>query len=140
MRAVLDSNVLVSALISPSGPPREIVTAWAQRRFELMASPALLTELRDVLDRPKFRRWVSTATAGEFVDGLADGALVIDDPAPQPGLSPDPDDDYLLTLARAGAADYLVSGDRHLLGLTDPKPPVLTPRQFLDRLTNGSDA
>jgi hypothetical protein len=58
-----------------------------------------------VLARPKFRRWVSTAVAADFVDGLADGALVVDGPTPQPGLSPDPDDDYLVTPARTGAAD-----------------------------------
>lgn len=138
MRVVLDPNVLVSALISPAGPPREILTAWIQGRFELVASPALLTELADVLARARFRRWVSAPTAAEFVEGLAEDAIVIEDPAPQPGLSPDPDDDYLITLARAGAADYLISGDRHLTGLADPTPPVLTPRQFLDRLTEAS--
>ena len=138
MRAVLDPNVLVSALISPAGPPREIVMAWVQGRFDLIASPALVSELRDVLARPKFRRWVSAATAVEFVAGMAEDALVIDDPSAHPGLSPDPDDDYLVALARAGAADYLVSGDRHLLGLADPEPPVLTPRQFRDLLTQPS--
>ena len=128
MRVVLDPNVLVSALISPAGPPREILTAWTQGRFELLATPALRGKLRDVLARAKFHRWVSVAAAAEYVDGLGEDALVIDAPAPQPGLSPDPDDDYLITLARAGGADYLVSGDRHLTGLTDPNPPV--PRQF----------
>ena len=134
MRVVLDANLLVSAVISTAGPPREIVNAWVDERFELVASPTLLEELRDVLDRPRFRRWVSTETAAEFIDGLAQDAEVIDDPPTQPGLSPDPDDDYLIALARAAGADYLVSGDRHLLDLADPDPPVLTPRQFLDLL------
>jgi putative PIN family toxin of toxin-antitoxin system len=132
VRVVLDANVLVSAVISTAGPPREIVGAWVDGRFELVASPALLDELRDVLARPRFRRWVSTATAAEFVDGLAQDALILDDPPAQPGLSPDPDDDYLIALARAAGADYLVSGDRHLLDLADAEPPVLTPRRFLD--------
>ncbi len=88
-----------------------------------------------MLARPRFRRWVSAGAAVDFADGLADSALVIGDPTPQPGLSPDPDDDYLVTLAHAGGTDYLISGDSHLVGLTDPVPPVLTPRQFLDRLT-----
>ena len=132
MRVVLDANVLVSAVISTAGPPREIVGAWVDGRFELVASPALLDELRDVLTRPRFRRWVSTAIAAEFVDGLAQDALILDDPPAQSGLSPDPDDDYLIALTRAARADYLVSGDRHLLDLADPEPPVLTPRRFLD--------
>lgn len=134
MRVVLDANVLVSAAISAAGPPRQIVSAWVGGRFELVASPALLEELSHVLARPRFRRFISIATAGDFIDGLAEDAEILDDPPAQPGLSPDPDDDYLITLARAAKADYLVSGDRHLLDLTDPGPPVLTPRQFLDLL------
>ena len=55
--------MLVSAAISPSGPPRQILAAWVQERFELIASPALLDELVDVLARPKFRRFITTAVA-----------------------------------------------------------------------------
>lgn len=134
MRAVLDPNVLVSALISTAGPPHRIVSAWVDGRFELVVSPALLAELRGVLSRPRFRRWVSAATAADFLDGFGEAALVIDDPPSEPGMSPDPDDDYLIALARAGSAAYLVSGDRHLIGLAHPDPPVLTPRQFLERI------
>jgi putative PIN family toxin of toxin-antitoxin system len=134
VRVVLDANVLVSALISTAGPPREIVTAWVDERFELIASPALIDELRDVLARPRFRRWVSLDVVAEFIDGLAQDALALDDPPAQPGLTADPDDDYLIVLARAARADYLVSGDRHLLDLEAPDPPVLTPREFLDLL------
>ena len=134
MRAVLDPNVLVSAAISPAGPPRQILTAWTNERFELIVSPSVLDELADVLARPKFRRFISTATAVAFIDGLAADAIIVTDPPDPPSVSPDPDDDYLIALARAARADYLVSGDRHLLDLTDPHPPVLTPRQFLDQL------
>ena len=135
MRAVLDPNVLISAVISPVGAPREIVAAWTQGHFELVASPLLLEELRNVLARPRFRRWVSADTVAEYVAGLAAAATIIDDPPAVPGLSPDPDDDYLIALARVTDADYLVSGDRHLTGISDPIPPVLTPREFRDRLT-----
>jgi putative PIN family toxin of toxin-antitoxin system len=110
VRAVVDPNVLVSALISSGGPPRQIVAAWVDERFELIASPTLLDELRDVLARTKFRRWVSAEVAADFVEGLKDAATLIDDPPPQPGTSPDPDDDYLIALARTAAADCLVSG------------------------------
>ena len=134
MLAVLDPNVLVSAAISTAGPPRQIVDAWVDGRFELIASPALINELRDVLARPRFRRWISTATAADFIAGLEESAVIIDDPPAVPGVSPDPDDDYLIALARAAHADYLVSGDRHLTDLPRPDPPVLTPRQFLDLL------
>ncbi|MGH2926622.1 MAG: putative toxin-antitoxin system toxin component, PIN family [Solirubrobacteraceae bacterium] len=125
--------MLVSAAISPAGPPRQIVTAWTNERFELIVSPSVLDELADVLARPKFRRFITTAIAVAFIEGLAAAVIVADPPDP-PSISPDPDDDYLIALARAARADYLVSGDRHLLDLTDPDPPVLTPRQFLDQL------
>lgn len=126
--------MLVSAAISPAGPPRQILTAWTNERFELIVSPSVLDELADVLARPKFRRFISTATAVGFIDGLAADAIIVTDPPDPPSVSPDPDDDYLIALARVARADYLVSGDRHLLDLTDPHPPVLTPRQFLDQL------
>lgn len=134
MRAVLDPNVLVSAAISPAGPPRQILTAWTDERFELVISHGVLDELADVLARPKFRRFISTAIAVAFIDGLSAAATVVADPPDPPAVSRDPDDDYLIALARTTDADYIVSGDQDLLDLTDPDPPVLTPRQFLDLL------
>lgn len=137
MRVVVDPNVLVSAAISSGGPPRAIVDAWIDERFELIASPELLGELRDVLHRPRFHRWISVALADEYIDGLAQDATLVADPPAPTAVSRDPDDDYLIALARAADADYLVSGDRDLLELRDPDPPVLSPRQFLDRLQTG---
>ena len=90
MRAVIDPNVLVSAVISPTGSPRLLVIAWAEGRFELIMSPVLVKELREVLARPKFRQWVSAETAADYVDGLEDSAIVMDDPPPQTGVSPGP--------------------------------------------------
>ena len=60
--------------------------------------------------------------------------MIVKDASEPPRISPDPDDDYLIALARAAGADYIVSGDSDLLDLTDPHPPVLTPRQFLNVL------
>jgi putative PIN family toxin of toxin-antitoxin system len=139
VRVVLDPNVLVSALISSAGPSREIVDEWVLGRFVLVASPALLGELTDVLARPRFRRWVAIDIARDFIAGLKDAAVVVEDPPAQVGLTADPGDDYLVALARAAGADFLVSGDRHLTGLVDPVPPVLTPRQFRDRLLKSPD-
>jgi putative PIN family toxin of toxin-antitoxin system len=85
VRVVLDPNVLVSALISSAGPSREIVDAWAHERFELVASPALLGELGDVLARPRFRRWVAIDVARDFIAGLTDAALVVEDAPAQVG-------------------------------------------------------
>jgi putative PIN family toxin of toxin-antitoxin system len=134
VRAVLDPNVLVSAAISPAGPSAQIVLAWADGRFELVVSAHLLDELGEVLAREKFRRWIGADAAAEYVAVLGEAAIMVGDPASRPSASPDPDDDYLLAVARAAQADYLVSGDPHLADLANPEPPVLTPRQFVDRL------
>jgi putative PIN family toxin of toxin-antitoxin system len=133
-RAVLDTNVLVSALISPGGPSAALVLELRAGAFELVASPALLAELREVLGREKSRRYVTEAEAVAYVDLIRHEATILDDPETggRP-LSVDPDDEYLVDLARAAAADALVSGDAHLLGLRD-RVPVMSPAEFLATL------
>lgn len=103
-------------------------------QFELVISRKLLDELADVLARPKLRRWVSQATASEYLDALAESATMIDDPPDPPTRSADPDDDYLLALLDAADANYLVSGDPHLTSLADHDVPVSTPNAFLAQL------
>jgi putative PIN family toxin of toxin-antitoxin system len=138
-RAVLDTGVLVAALISPRGAQPVLYLMWRGGLYEMVVSPRLLGELERVLARPKFRKYVSGEEASAFVETLRREAAASPDPPPQPGLTPDPGDDYLVALARAAGADYLVSGDSHLTGLADPRPPVLTPRAFLDLLTAAAD-
>jgi uncharacterized protein len=133
-RVVIDSNVLISARLSPRGLPGRLLTAWLDGRFELITSPALIAELTGVLERSKFRRWLTVQEAHAFVDGLRAGATLMDDPPPQHHGLRDPDDSYLLTLARSANADYLVSGDRDLTSLRKPKPPIITPVDFLARV------
>lgn len=100
-----------------------------------MVSPALLGELHRVLLRRKFRPYVSESDVRQYVAALAQEGIVISDPPPpSEPLTEDPQDDYLLSLARAAGADAIVSGDVHLTGLEAPEPPVLTPRQFLAEL------
>jgi predicted nucleic acid-binding protein len=90
----------------------------------------LLGELRSVLARPKFRRWVSEEAAAEFVLGLEEAALLIADPTVRPQVSRDPDDDYLVALAQAADAEVLVSGDGDLIDVVNSDPTVLSPRTF----------
>jgi putative PIN family toxin of toxin-antitoxin system len=136
-RAVLDTNVLVSALISPGGASARLLLELRAGAFELVVSPTLLAELREVLGREKVRRYVTEAEAVAYVDLIQHEATILDDPAPSARpLSADPDDEYLVDLARAAAADVLVSGDAHLLDLHD-RLPVMTPAQFLVTLGGG---
>lgn len=133
-RAVLDTGVLIAALLSPTGAPAQLVLAWLDGRFDLIVSPKLLGELQRVLLRPKFRRYVTEEEAAAYVEGLARLAEVAPDPDVVERVTPDPGDDFLVALGRAAEADVLVSGDPHLTGLRRADPPVLTPRGFLERL------
>jgi putative PIN family toxin of toxin-antitoxin system len=135
-RAVLDTNVLVSALISLSGPSAALLLELRAGAFELVVSPTLLAELSDVLARPKFRAYVTAAEAAAYVQLVGREGTIRDGPPPaEEPLSADPDDEYLIDLARAAAADVLVSGDSHLLVLRDVVP-VVTPAEFLASLAN----
>lgn len=127
--------MLIAALISAEGPPAEALDRWREGEFDLVVSPALLGELERVLLRRKFRPYVSEGDARQYVAALAQEGVVISDPPPsRERLTEDPKDDYLVSLARAAAADVIVSGDPHLTGLEAPDPPVLTPRELLTQL------
>jgi putative PIN family toxin of toxin-antitoxin system len=135
-RAVLDPNVLVSALISPDGPSARLLVEHRTGAFELVISPLLLDELGDVLMREKFRRYVATTEIEEYLALLSGEALLFEDSKPSgETLCDDPDDEYLIALSRTAQVDALVSGDSHLLELVD-LIPVLTPREFLESLAN----
>lgn len=135
---MVDSNVLISARLSPHGAPGRLLAAWLDGRFEMIVSPALLRELAGVLARPKFRRWLAVEEVNAFVRTLRVGATLIDDPPPQRHGVRDPDDYYLLTLASSADADYLVSGDADLTSMHDARPPVITPSAFLASLDTRS--
>lgn len=136
MRAVLDPNVIVSAVLAPSGVPARVLRRWVEGAYELVVSPLLLKELERALGYPKVRRHVPAHEAGELVALLRRDALLLDDPADPPALrSTDPGDDYLIALA-ATAKAVIVSGDAHVLGLADVAP-VYPPARFLALLDAG---
>jgi uncharacterized protein len=136
VRAILDANVIISAVLSPSGTPAGILRLWLRGEFELVTSALLLAELERAFSCPKLRERIDQAEAKKLVEWLGREAVVLPDPEKAPAArSADPGDDYLLALAE-GAHAVLVSGDRHLLELGDDLP-VLTPRGFLAALERG---
>ena len=138
LRAILDVNVLISALISPSGSPARLLLAWQEGRFELIVSPALLAELRRALAYPKLERLVPPADADAFVAWLSRSALLARDATdPPPIHAADPNDDYLLALAAEQRAE-LVSGDGHLLALVGDYP-IAGPADFLATILGAKD-
>ena len=133
MRAVLDANVLISAILSPRGTPARLVLAWQAGAFDLVVSLLLLAEVRRALAYPKLERLVPPADADAFVDWLSRSATLAVDPSERPPVrSDDPDDDDLTALAAAERA-LLVSGDVHLTSLAN-RVPVRTPAEFLAEL------
>lgn len=111
MRVVLDTNILLSALMVRHTPPDRIYTAWLQNKFHLATSEVQITELRAVSRRPELRNRLRPSEVGRLVNELRALAQLFDD-LPDVIASPDPDDDFLLAIAQASQADYLVTGDK----------------------------
>jgi uncharacterized protein len=91
-----------------------------------MVSPLLLAEAQDVLARPKLRRWVSHAAAQELVQALQT-AILTDDPPAQAELTPDPNDDYLIALARSATSHTWCPGTPTSQGSLTPSHPFSHP-------------
>lgn len=136
MRAVIDTNVLLSALLW-GGTPHALMEHVRNGAVTLISSPALLAELARVIDRPKFdvillRTNTSRAQTLAEVRLLAE---VIDPPPLAQPVCRDKDDDAVLALAMAAQADIVISGDDDLLCLNPFEGiPILTPAQALQKV------
>lgn len=140
MRVVLDTNVLLAALISPYSPPDTIYRAWRERRFEFVTSAEQLNELRRVSRYPKLKRILPPHRVGAMVNNMQRAVVLERLPELPEGVElSDPDDAFLLATAIAGDASWLVTGDRKagLLQLGRiGKVSIVTPREFVQRLNN----
>src|SRR4030042_4619859 len=137
IKAVVDTNVLVSGIISPKSSPAKIINLWQNQAFILVVSKPILQELRQVLSYPKIARTYHLDK--EKIDELLMGFSVFPEVcSPKERIlviKEDPDDNKFLEAAFSAKVDFLVSGDKHLLALGDYKGiEILTPRGFLRRL------
>ncbi len=132
MRVVLDTNILLSALINRHGIPAQLIVAWRERRYDLLTSTEQLLELGGVARRPVLRARIIPSTVGRLIRDLRKLAEVLTR-LPEVERSADPADNFLLAMAEAGAADYLVSGDRRgVLDLsTHGVTQIIKAREFL---------
>lgn len=113
MRVILDTNVLLGALISSHGPPDAIYRAWRAVRFELVTSAAQLDELRRVSRYPKLKTILPAHRVGTMVNNMQRAIVLTQLPPLPEGIDVnDPNDAFLLAMASASEADYLVTGDR----------------------------
>ena len=137
MRIVLDTNLLVSGIIS-TGLPRKLVVAAKAGAFELCTSEMLLDELLDVISRDKFAtRLVQAGLAPlTIVEDLRALAVVVSPSMVARVVLADPDDDHVLAAALTGAADLIATGDkRDLLPLGSYQGiPIVTAKEALERI------
>jgi putative PIN family toxin of toxin-antitoxin system len=134
---LLDTNVLISALISPKGAPGRVVVAFlAREAFELVISPAIIAEVEAALRLPKLRKYIRNLD--EALAWLADLVVLADlvsDTGAVKGVCRDPDDDGVLSAAVEGRADVIVTGDDDLLVLEEYDGiRIVAPGEFLDSI------
>ena len=136
MRAVIDTNVLLSGFLW-RGAPHELLEQVRNGKITLICSPALLSELADVISRPKFDAILarSNTSRSHALDEFYRLAEVIEPPPlPQP-VCRDADDDEVLATSSAGQADLIVSGDDDLLSLKIHQGiPIVTPAEAVQRI------
>jgi putative PIN family toxin of toxin-antitoxin system len=138
MRVILDTNILLSGLLVAEGAPAKLLDSWERTDFTLVACEELIAEFREVAARPFFRARLRASAAELLAAGLRDFSDFCDE-LPAGIRAPDPKDSYLLALAEAGKAGYLVTGDKALQSLLrHGTMRILSPAAML-KLLNEAD-
>lgn len=135
---MIDTNVIVSSILSCKGAPAELLNAWRELRFLLLSSSAIVADVQAVMQYPHVRNkyHLSDEEIEQTVTLLEHDALLVAGDADVAGSVPvDPKDEMFLACALDGQADVIVSSDHHLSDLGIFRDiPIMTARQFLDRL------
>jgi putative PIN family toxin of toxin-antitoxin system len=134
MRAVLDTNVLISGVIA-TGVPHDLLVAGFNHEYQIVVSVATLTEFRETLLKYPDRFQMDEAEVQAEVETVRYFAEFVDPQEDITAVEADPDDDKFLEAAVAGDVDYLISGDGHLLSLDSFRGiDIVEPRTFYERL------
>ncbi|MDY6988519.1 MAG: putative toxin-antitoxin system toxin component, PIN family [Thermodesulfobacteriota bacterium] len=130
MKTVCDTNVLISGILFP-GNPRRILQAASQGVITICISAEILHEAQEVLLRPKFG--LHAEEVANIIGLLADTFHLVAPATRVRAVQADPDDDRILEAALAAGADFIVSGDRHLLALGKwRRVPIVSPARFVE--------
>ncbi len=137
LKAVLDTNLFISGLLTTKGNPAKILNRWKAGFFDLVISLPILKEIEGVILYPKINKrlnWTDTET-NEFLLGLAQFSIMVSGEAKVDVIREDPTDNKYLACAQEGQADYIVTGDQHLLKVNKYKgTKIVTPKEFLEIL------
>jgi len=139
IRAVVDTNILISGVIKPEGATGEILRRLRDGEFALLYTEPLLVELAEGINRPRIRQKYSLGS--EDIETVL--ALILlrgepIDPTRRVEICRDPKDNMILEAAAAGQADMITSGDFDLLSLREFEGmPIISPAEFLQRLAKG---
>lgn len=135
MRIVLDTNILISALLTTNTPPDLLYQAWERNDFDLVTSYSQIDELERVLGYKHLQAVIPPASAQELLNTLWANAIILET-YHSINVSPDPDDDAILATAITGQANLIVSGDkRHMITLRNVEGiPIVTAREALNYL------
>ena len=134
-RVVIDTNVLVSGIIQKSGFPYKVVKLWEEGTLVLITSLPMIEEAKKVLNYPKIKEkyGLNTEEITQITLNLFRYSVVIDNPPALDVIKEDPKDNKVLSAAIKGKADYIVSGDSHLLCLKTYKGiEIITPKRFCE--------
>lgn len=136
MKVVLDTNVLISALISPHNPPDLILQSWLAGEFELLTSEVQLEEFKRVSRYERLRQFLEPHRVGLIINRMRSLATIVEPKTLITEEALDPDDNFLIAICEAGSANNLVTGD-HRAGLLKRKhigiTEILTASEFAER-------
>ena len=142
LQAVLDTNVFVSSLLSKSGLPAKILEAWRAGQYLLVTSPPIMAEIKAVFESPRISKkyLITRDHIEQLINLLEKDAVVVPGHTDVEGAIPeDPKDEMFLACAVDARADMIVSGDHHLLDLTEYEGiPILSVDQFAELLTKDN--
>lgn len=135
LKAVIDANLFVSGIISKKGKPARLLQLWYERVFLVVISEQMLQELEKVLRYPRIKNKynLKDEEIDQAISTIQKFAIVLPDTLKLDVVKDDPDDNKVLACALIVKADYIVSGDRHLLDIGVVEDiPIVTVKYFLD--------
>jgi putative PIN family toxin of toxin-antitoxin system len=134
MIIVVDTNVFISALLSPQGSPARVIDLWEAELFDLATSPQLLEELERALEYDRVKKYFKQPQEkiSTLLKRINSVGIVVDPQIELDVIDDDPDDNLVLACAETAHAAYIVSGDDHLFSLKKYQEIfILSPTEFL---------